>query len=602
MSQKVSEKTEYGLEKEDLIRLSIQLLQSLDLPHTAEILEKESKVRLYSDTISTFRESIFRGNWDAALESLWVLEISSEEKLRLVKFLILRQKYVEQIGKKQFKEALKTLRREISPLMKDSNQLHKLATLIVCQSTEELEKRGKWTSREQLLSDIQQYMRPGLMLPDDKLQKILSGKLLAFSSSSSSSSSSSGDLLNINHDVINLGSIYEDPVSLSKLVPRDIYYVFLNHKEEVWAIDSSPDGMYLASGSVDKNVIIYKLSEHPNYHPIICSGHLDSVSSVKWSPDSSMLLSSSNDKTVILWRHTGVRMQIFSKHRDKVSSIAWIDNKTFFSSGHGADKTLYKWNIDDTSDPEEEWNLEYRIQDMQVTSDGKKVVLIGNNKNIYIYPTNEQSLKYTISDPEHLTSLSLSPDGRYMLVNCQSDQMARVKCYDLVEYSLLKDYHGHLQTKFVLRSCFGGSNGLFGRISNINNVTDLSNNNNNNNKKNGDVKKTVEMTEGEEYHHYSNGVKKNHDKMGDDLKQPSSSGFSQHDSSSSSNLIMVFCGSEDGTVKVWDTQTGRLVETLKGHNDTVNVCIWIQKQQLLATCSDDGTVKLWKNIIREKEL
>jgi len=601
MNQKVSEKTEYGLEKEDLIRLSIQLLQSLDLPHTADMLEKESKTRLYSDAISIFREYILQGNWDGALESLKVLEITTEEKVCLVKFLILRQKYVEQIGQKQFKEALKTLRHEISPLMKDSSQLHKLATLIVCQSSEELEKRGKWTTRKQLLSDIQQYMKPGLMLPDDKIQKILSGKL---SASYSSSPFFSGDLLNINRDVINIGSIYEDPISLSKLVPRDIYYVFTNHKEEVWAIDSSADGQYLASGSVDKNVIIYKLSEHPHYHPIVCSGHLDAVSSVKWSPDSSMLLSSSNDKTVILWRKTGVKMQTFSKHRDKVSSIAWIDNKTFFSSGHGADKTLYKWNIDDTTDPEEEWNLEYRIQDMQVTSDGKKVVLIGNNKNIYIYPTHEQSLKYTISDPEHLTSLSLSSDGRYMLVNCQSDQMARVKCYDLVEYTLLKDYHGHTQTKFVLRSCFGGSDGLLGRIATINNVIDV-NNNNNNNKKNGNVKKIDEMTDGEysynnNNNNINNGVDHNHNKMINDCQQPSS-GSSQQDISSS-NLIMVFCGSEDGTLKVWDTQTGRLVDTLKVHNDTVNVCIWIQKQQLLATCSDDGTVKLWKNLIREKEL
>ncbi|KAJ5984632.1 NACHT and WD40 domain protein [Penicillium waksmanii] len=52
-------------------------------------------------------------------------------------------------------------------------------------------------------------------------------------------------------------------------------------------------------------------------------------------------------------------------------------------------------------------------------------------------------------------------------------------------------------------------------------------------------------------------------------------------------------GSADGTLKVWDRSSGHLLQTLKGHSDWVNSVAFSFDGLLLASGSDDEYVKLW---------
>ena len=51
--------------------------------------------------------------------------------------------------------------------------------------------------------------------------------------------------------------------------------------------------------------------------------------------------------------------------------------------------------------------------------------------------------------------------------------------------------------------------------------------------------------------------------------------------------------SEDGTIKIWDYESGKLEKTLKGHTETVNCVVFNKKGTMLASCSSDITIKLW---------
>ena len=44
---------------------------------------------------------------------------------------------------------------------------------------------------------------------------------------------------------------------------------------------------------------------------------------------------------------------------------------------------------------------------------------------------------------------------------------------------------------------------------------------------------------------------------------------------------------------IWDQETGEVLQKLRGHNGVVYEAGWNAKQGMLASCSDDQTVKVW---------
>ncbi|CEG62983.1 hypothetical protein RMATCC62417_00203 [Rhizopus microsporus] len=438
-----------NIKKEELVRLMMQSLIDLGYQNTATCLQAESGISLESDIVSHFRSSILNGDWFLAETLLSDMPFVNHNPnvIAKVQFLIRQQKFLELLEQNETMKALYVLRNEITPLGENTDRLHQLSSLVLCSSIEDVMAQAQWdgtkgSSREQLLIELQDYIDSSAMIPKHRLLSLIN-QAIEWQKRQCLYHNPRRDM-----DF----SLFSDHVCDRDVFPSHMIKVLHGHIDEIWHVAYSNNGKYLASVSKDKSCIIWdmELLEQMQSFRSEVSG-----SYCAWSPDDSKLLVCGTDNAVRLWDPlNGVLLHTFTQHKDQVTSAVWLPDNEHFITG-ACEKVMCLWNVDNGS-PIARWPVQ-RTTDMKITKDGKKLVTIGLDKCITTYDVD--GLRITevakITEEGTITSLSITKDGKFALVNIQDVQ--EIHLWDLDAQRLVHTYTGQRQNEYIIRSTIGGT-------------------------------------------------------------------------------------------------------------------------------------------------
>ncbi|EAU88784.2 WD repeat-containing protein [Coprinopsis cinerea okayama7 len=325
------------------------------------------------------------------------------------------------------------------------------------------------------------------------------------------------------------------------------------HTDEVWNMEWSHDGRYLASAGKDKMAIIWKMgSTVESGSPqdwtahVTIPEHPDPIGALAWSVDDTVLVTSA-EHLIKMWKaKTGVCIRTLSGHSDTISSLQWLPDGSGFFSG-ALDRKIVHWDADGKL--VDDWGTTaIRITGFCITPDGTRLVAVGmehiytpnghapdgrgqadgtgsheassgsskgGNKMI-VYDIKTKQILWSVRLEGELTSVKVSPNSQYALINHAPEV---IYLYDIQNFRLANKYVGQQQGQHIIKSCFGGANASF-----------------------------------------------------------------------------IVSGSEDGNVYVWHRDSSTLLEVLSGHGQgSVNSVAWHpHNERLFASCSDDHTIRIWE--------
>lgn len=515
--------TSMGLDRTELVRIIAQSLRSLGYVESATHVEEEAGVEAMSTQMRRLRECVLGGRWDE-LEGILdsVTAFKSEADAKAARFVLYEQKFLELLEAGQTAEALSCLRNNLTQWSPDPSLLHRLPLLHMCTSAEEVRQRAKWPgaglkSRSVVLEKLHKYIPPTDLLQEKRLENLLCQALEVQKRKTMFPYTKQAK-----------ASLLEDMEHDRDQLPQKVLYRLAGHTDEVWYVQFSHNGQYLASASKDATVIVWdwarlsageiRVSEAAKYR---LEGHDLDICFLSWAPNDLRLLTCGSDHTVRLWdTTTGQCNCVFRKHKDQVMACVWMPHgRTFFSGSN--DKQIIEWDVA-TGESIATYDPGTRVMDLALSTDGSKLVCCGADKNIHVFDTSTRMRLHSMREDLYITSCCLADDGESLLVNITSNSPDETKNVDDTEIHIWninegvmsKRFKGFQQCRYVIRGCFGG-----------------------------------------------------------------------HDQ------IFVLCGSEDKHVCVWERYSGDLLFRLEGHTATVNSVSWSPTDpHLFASGSDDKSI------------
>jgi WD40 repeat protein/transcriptional regulator with XRE-family HTH domain len=369
--------------------------------------------------------------------------------------------------------------------------------------------------------------------------------------------------------------------------------VFKGHTAEILDIDISPDGKYLATGSVDKTARLWDLATGESIQTF--SGHTGGIDGIAFSPDGKTLVTGSTDHTARLWDvMSGETIRVFSGHTAEVGDVEFSsDGQSIVSSSW--DQTARIWDVA-TGETLHILRGHSSFLTRVIYSPDGKYVLTGSGDDtarLWDAATGEEVHVFT-GHTDNVGALAFSLDGKYAVTG--GDDHA-IKLWDIATGQLGREFSGHQGWVSAIEFSPDGRFLITGSADRTARLWDVV------------TGKPIRVLGGntaivQDVAFSPDGtlvVTAGDDRIARvwNLQAfPMGMQFAGHNgriwqASFSPDGKKIVTANEDFTARIWDAVTGQILITLSGHIAPVRGVVFSPDGKMVLTTSEDRTARLW---------
>lgn len=229
------------------------------------------------------------------------------------------------------------------------------------------------------------------------------------------------------------------------------------HQSAVYSISLDPTGQHLASGSLDRSILLWNVyGDCTNYN--VLEGHKNAILQLEWAPAHHQIISCSADKTLAVWdANRGSRVRKCADHEGIVNSVAVAKSNPYIFASGSDDCSVKLWDSR-VKGAIQSIEHEYQITSVCISPDGETIYSGGIDNIIRRWDVKADtgvSNLTLLGHADTITGLALSPDGTSLLSNAMDSTLRKwdVRPFTPAESRCVLHYDGvhHGAEKGLLR-------------------------------------------------------------------------------------------------------------------------------------------------------
>ncbi len=368
------------------------------------------------------------------------------------------------------------------------------------------------------------------------------------------------------------------------------------HSGHVESISFSPDEKILASGGVDRVIVLWDAATGLQIKSLV--GHTASIESVCFSPDGKILASGSMDGTVRLWDVQTGRQLRSLKHRDgagEFNSIAFSPDGKTLAGGHSYG-IIFLWDVESGQENDSLMGHTDDVNSVVFSHDGKTLVSGDFDNTIILWNLeNGQKIKSLTGHTKLITSVAYSSDGKTI---ASSSIEKTIRLWSAETGQQIASLEGHTDSVWSVKFSSDGKTLVSSSADKTAKLWDVST---------GQETKTFRgHTDSVRSVSFSpdglsvvtGGTDKTvrfwNIETGAQSKTLESRAFSAKTAAFSPTGTAIASGFYDNNqIRLWNIKSSEQVKNLEGHTKDVESLAFSTDGKTLASGSTDGTIKIW---------